>query len=198
MSMFELYLGSETVRRIRSKVEGAISPYNASPPQQGILVLGYDGSLTRMLRTDPDGRLQVGVVSTANPPNLDIPLSTLSRIVRWGRDVDPFWVHGAEVTAPAAGTALVSKSVSAGRTGYIYGFFISSGEPNDFMIKWTSVAVSYSIRIVFPGKGSLQYVDFTPLNEGLPADPGTTISITNVNAGSAGIVYQARLLYVEL
>jgi len=198
VSMFELYLGSETVRRIRSKVEGAISPYNASPPQQGILVLGYDGSLTRMLRTDPDGRLQVGVVSTANPPNLDIPLSTLSRIVRWGRDVDPFWVHGAEVTAPAAGTALVSKSVSAGRTGYIYGFFISSGEPNDFMIKWTSGAVSYSIRIVFPGKGSLQYVDFTPLNEGLPADPGTTISITNVNAGSAGIVYQARLLYVEL
>ncbi|MEM1868546.1 MAG: hypothetical protein QXU90_00330 [Acidilobaceae archaeon] len=161
-----------------------------SPPPSIVAVGGFDGSLTRMLRTDPEGRLQVSM--------FDVPLSTLWRLVRWGRDVDPFWVHGAEVTAPAAGTALVSKSVSAGRTGYIYGFFISSGEPNDFRINWTSGDTAYSIRIVFPGKGSLQYIDFTPLNEGLPADPGTTISITNVNAGSTGVVYQARLLYVEL
>ena len=90
MSMFEVYLGSETLKRIRAKVEGAISPYNTSPPSQGILVLGYDGSLTRMLRMDSDGRLQVGVVSLPvtkgdwlsaipNPPNLDRSLLTVKR-----------------------------------------------------------------------------------------------------------------------
>lgn len=118
--------------------------------------------------------------------------------IRWGKDVSPFWVHAAEVTAPAAGTALVSKTVSTGKVGYIYGFFISAGEANDFLINWTSGGAAYSVRIPFSGKGALQYIDFTPLNEGLPADGGSTISITNVNAGSAGIVYQARLLYVEV
>lgn len=130
--------------------------------------------------------------------NLDVALSAAARLQRWGRDVSPAWVHGGEVTAPAANTALVSKTVSAGKTGYIYGFFISAGEANDFLIKWTSGGTARSIRIVFTGKGSLQYVDFVALNEGLPADGGSTISITNVNAGSAEIIYQARLLYAEV
>ncbi|MEM4976177.1 MAG: hypothetical protein QXT64_02510 [Desulfurococcaceae archaeon] len=125
-------------------------------------------------------------------------VSVLANFQRWGRDVSPVWIHGAEVTAPAAGTALVSKTVSAGKSGYIYGFFISAGEANDFMINWTSGGAAYSIRIVLPGKGTLQYVDFVPINEGLPADGGSTITITNVNAGLAGIVYQARLLYAEV
>jgi len=92
----------------------------------------------------------------------------------------------------------VSKTVSAGRSGYIYGFFISVGEANEFLIKWTSDGANYSVRIPFGGKGALHYIDFAPLNEGLPADSGTTVSITNVNAGSAGIIYQARLLYAEV
>lgn len=125
-------------------------------------------------------------------------LTTLANLKRWGRDVSPFWVHAAEVTAPAAGTALVSKTVSTDKSGYIYGFFISAGEANDFKINWTSGGIAYSIIIPFSGKGSLQYVDSVPLNEGLPADGGSTVSITNVNAGSAGVVYQARLLYVEV
>ncbi|MEM1523612.1 MAG: hypothetical protein QXU69_11305 [Thermofilaceae archaeon] len=188
MSVFELYLGAETLRRIRAKVEGAISPYNTSPPPQGILVLGFDGGLVRMLRTDPSGKLELS----------DASLSALSKLLRWGRDVSPLWVHGGEVVAPAAGTALVSRIVSIGKVGYIYGFYISAGEANDFRINWTSGATAYSIRIVFPSKGSLQYVDFVPINEGLPADGGSTISITNVNSGSAGVVYQARILYAEV
>ncbi|MEM0261737.1 MAG: hypothetical protein QXN17_03685 [Nitrososphaerota archaeon] len=225
-------------------------------------MLGFDGSLTRMLRTDSDGRLQVGVASLPvtkgdwlsaipNPPNLDVALSTraseatlvavrdrlpislttlgnfkvailedgvglakssdlanlssldisltaLSRFMRWGRDVSPFWVHGTEVTAPAANTNLVSRTVSSGKQGYIYGFFISAGEANDFRINWTSGGTARSIRIVFGGNGSVHYVDFIALNEGFPADSGTNITITNVNAGSSGIVYQARLLYAEV
>jgi hypothetical protein len=115
-----------------------------------------------------------------------------------GRDVSPAWVHGGEVTAPAAGTALVSKTVSSGKTGYIYGFFISAGEPNDFKINWTYGGGSYSIRIPFSSRGAIHYIDVVPLNEGLGADGGSSITITNVNAGGSGIVYQARILYAEV
>jgi len=129
---------------------------------------------------------------------LDITLSTLAKLKRWGRDVEPEWVHADEVTAPAAGTALVSKTVSTGKVGYIYGFFISAGEANDFKINWTSGGAAKSIRIPFSGSGALQYVDFVALNEGMGADEGTDITITNVNAGGTNTVYQARLLYAEV
>jgi hypothetical protein len=130
--------------------------------------------------------------------NLDVALSVLAALQRWGRNVAPAWIHGSELTAPAANTALVSNTVTTGKVGYVYGFFISAGEANDFKINWTSGGATYSRRIVFSGKGSLQYVDFIPLNEGLPADAGSIITITNVNAGSAGVVYQAALLYAEV
>jgi hypothetical protein len=126
--------------------------------------------------------------------NLDVALSVLSRLIKWGRDVSPFWVHGGEVTAPVAGTALVSWSVPTGKVGYIYGFFISAGEGNDFKLNWTSGGVVYSKLIMFPSKGTLHFTDIVALNEGLPADPGTSITITVVNDGSTGAVYQAALL----
>ena len=133
-----------------------------------------------------------------NPSNLDVSLSTQAKLERWGRAVEPEWTHAAEVTAPSAGTALVTKSVGTGKTGYIYGFFISAGEANDFKINWTTGGNAKSIRIPFSGKGSLQYVDFAALNEGMGADAGTDITITNVNAGGSGVVYQARILYAEV
>ena len=130
--------------------------------------------------------------------NLDITLTTLSALIRWGRNVSPAWVHAAEVTAPAAGATLVSKTVSTGKSGYIYGFLITASEPNHFKINWTSGATAYSIRIVLSNAGSVESVDVVPLNEGLPAGAGSTVSITVVNAGSTGSVYQARILYAEV
>jgi len=171
-----------------AQLGAAVAQPNESAPPSTLVIGGFDGSSVRILRTDSDGKLQIG----------DVSLATLSKLMRWGRDVSPFWVHGSEITAPAAGTALVSRTVTSGKSGYIYGFYISTGEANDFKINWTSGGAAYSIRIVFPGKGSLQYIDFAPLNEGLPADAGSSITITNVNAGSAGIAYQARILYAEV
>jgi len=142
----------------------------------------------QILRVDGAGNLKVA----------DSDVLDELKLNRWGRDVDPEWVHAAEVTAPSAGASLVSKTVGTGKTGYIYGFFISAGEANDFKINWTSGGSSYSIRIPFSGKGALHYIDFAALNEGLGADAGTSITITNVNAGSAGVVYQARLFYAEV
>jgi len=119
------------------------------------------------------------------------------RLQRWGRDVSPTWVHAAEQIAPGAGTALVTRAVTAGKTGYIYGFFISAQEANDFLLNWTSGGVAKSKRIIFGSMGTSECVDPTPLNEGLGADATTNITITNVTAGGAGKIYQANLLYGE-
>lgn len=39
-------------------------------------IYGFDGSTPRKILTDSGGRLQINVVSTVNPPNLDVALST--------------------------------------------------------------------------------------------------------------------------
>ena len=133
------------------------------------------------------------------PINLEqINLSTASQYTRWGRVITPTWVHAAEVVAPLIGSTLVTKAVGVGKSGYIYGFFISSGEANNFLINWTSGGVAKSKRIVFSALGSVEAIDTVPLNEGLPADAGTNITITNVTAGGAGVIYQATLLYGEV
>lgn len=120
------------------------------------------------------------------------------RLQRWGRDVSPIWIHAAELVAPAAGTALVTQAVTAGRSGYIYGFFISCQEANNFLLNWVSGGVAYSKRIVFGGAGVIQDVEVISLNEGLAADQLTAITITNVTIAGAGQIYQANLLYAEI
>jgi len=121
-----------------------------------------------------------------------------ARIIRWGREVSPTWVHAVEQVAPGALTALVTQAVTAGMIGYIYGFFISVGEGNDFLINWTSATVAYTRRLVFGAGGTVEAIDQVAINDGLPADAGTNITITNVNVGGAGIIYQACLLYAEV
>jgi hypothetical protein len=130
--------------------------------------------------------------------NLDVPLTTQATLKRFGRDVSPFWVYGSEATAPAAGTALVSRTVTSGKTGYIYGLIITAGEANDFRLNWTSGGTTRSVRFALASRGSVVLISPVALNEGLSADGGSSITITNVNAGSSGIVYQAALLVAEL
>lgn len=144
------------------------------------------GEELRALATD--GSLRALAVNT----------EALARLIRWGRDVSPAWVVGAEISAPAAGTPLVSVTVSPGKQGYIYGFAVTATEANSFRIRWTSGGVAYSYLIHFPSAGTLHYADLIAINEGLPADGGTAISIANVDASSAGSVYQAMLLYAEV
>ena len=110
----------------------------------------------------------------------------------------PSWYRAAEVSAPGAGTALITKTVTAGKHGYIYGFLISAQEANDFKINWTNAGNPYSIRVVFANKGSTQDTEDIALNGLLSADAGTNITITNINVGVVGIIYQAALLYLEL
>jgi hypothetical protein len=108
----------------------------------------------------------------------------------------PKWYYGNIVASPAAGTALVSFTVPKGYVGHVFGFSITTSDSsgNQFYINWTSNGVSMSFYIVVPGPGTVFYETDSPINEGSPADPGTTITITNVNAGSGNYFAGLKLL----
>jgi hypothetical protein len=131
-------------------------------------------------------------------PNFDVALTNQSKLTRWNREVDPTWIHAVEQVAPLALTNLITIAVTAGTTGFIYGFFISATEANNFFINWVSGGVTRTMRIPFAGSGAVENVDPVPMNEGLAADASTNITVQNVNAGGVGSIYQARLLYTEV
>ncbi len=103
--------------------------------------------------------------------SINTDLVTLSRLIRWGRGIAPVWTYGAVISAPPANSALVSITVFTGKSGYIYGFFISTSENNVFKINWTSGGVAQSIQLQI-GAGTVIFFDFCALNEGKPADAG--------------------------
>jgi len=203
------YVGTVVEGRITASVSGGILNQVASIQSGRITPEGGDiGSIDILTQvsTIAEGKLTASIsggiltqVSTIAEGKITASIiSPVVSAIRFGRNIPLGWVNGVEITAPPANGTLVSKLVSAGKTGYIYGFFISAGEGNDFKINWVSAGTAYSRRIVFGGKGSLQYVDIVPLNEGLGADGNTVISVTTVNAGGAGIVYQSAILVGEV
>lgn len=119
-------------------------------------------------------------------------LAPLSVIMRWGHLTSPSWVIGGDVSNPSPNTILVSFNVPENRRAYIYGLYIATPESNDFYLSWMSDGSERRYYILFGSKGTLYFADLIPLNEGLPADPGTTISIKNVNAGTN--IYRAGVM----
>ena len=115
----------------------------------------------------------------------------------FNRNVKPSWSYLPYFTAPAGGSVLIQKDTVATAT-YIYGFFIAAGEANAFLINWTFAGSIYSRLIPLGGVGAVETIDCVPLNEGQPADKKSVITITNINAGGAGILYQAGLLIGEV
>jgi hypothetical protein len=134
----------------------------------------------------------------AVPVDLQYDAVGLPALIRYGRSISPAWVYGSEVTEPAAGTNLVSKTVSSGKAGYVYGILITAGESNDFKLVWTSGGTARSLRFATASKGTILIVSSVALNEGLPADGGTAVAVQNANAGSSGVVYQVAVLYGEV
>lgn len=111
--------------------------------------------------------------------------------LRWGAAGEPSWENGSESTAPGAGTALVTKTVTAGKTLYLYGFHLCSAEGNEFRIYVDStVNKRYAMQVA----GVLDIVMGVPL---LTATSGQVVTIKTVNGANAGMVYQASLLYYE-
>lgn len=129
---------------------------------------------------------------------MDVNLSTQAKLQRYGRNITPSWIYGAEVTTPAADAALVTKAVTAGKTGYVYGFMITAQEANSFKIKWTNSASAKTFRVHFSGAGTIVFTDPTSIFEGIAADASTNVTINVVTLGTGTAVYQAALLYAEV
>ena len=130
-----------------------------------------------------------------------------SRLLRWGRDVEPVWEYGGLWYSLPPGGDLLTYEIPTGKDVYIYGYFISAEEENEFVVGWLNNGTFYTKRIQFPSKGTLYFVDNVAINEGYPAnyrqgDPYDGIAIYNVNAGTGnptgGAVYQAGLLHADI
>jgi hypothetical protein len=127
-----------------------------------------------------------------------VTLELIAKWLKYIRNISLSWIHGTEQTAPAANTNLVTKVVGSGKVGYIYGILITASEANKFTLNWTSGGAAKSISFQLSARGTLLYVFWVPLNEGSPADSGTSITIKNVTAGTSGSTYQAGFLYGEI
>jgi len=107
---------------------------------------------------------------------------------------DAVFVRGSYVTAPAAGSNLITYTVPGDRKGAVVAVVLDATEPNLFDVVWSSGGVARSYRVRLPADGVMAY-DFKPgLNLDLPADPNTSITIRNVNAAGSGSIYKADML----
>jgi hypothetical protein len=132
---------------------------------------------------------------------------------RFGRDLRPEWTY--EVTyhdvitavwAPPLWTftPLIAIPVPNDKNLYIYGYYISTEEPNRFWVTWWRHGTLYVNEVEMPDGGTIHYEDTVPINVGYPAnklatDPAdwayiyifATVSNPNVT------FYQGGLLIAE-
>ena len=119
-----------------------------------------------------------------------IDRSGLAMRTRWGIPREPFWIDGTENTAPAAGTMLVTRVVSPGLSGRVFGVHIKANEANAFQLKVGSATMK---DFAVGAEGFLTVVLGNPLVDNIAS--GTTVYIQNVFTGTS--VYQASILYDE-
>lgn len=113
-------------------------------------------------------------------------------VLRWGVAREPAWVDGGEQTAPGAGTDLATKTVTAGKTGRLFGISIAADEANTFDVYLDATA---TLHYALAAAGQLVIVLPTPIKNAIAA--GTVIDLRNVTAAGAGKVYHAMMLYDE-
>lgn len=118
-------------------------------------------------------------------------IAPLSVVLRWGHKTTPSWLFGAETQNPIAGAELIGYNIPGGKKSFIYGFYISTPEANVFELRWVSSGNPYKYRILAPGAGMIYLADIIPVNEGLPGDGGSRISINVINPGSG--IYHAGI-----
>ena len=130
--------------------------------------------------------------SYGEPLRLGMEWASVS-IVRWGIAREPAWVSGTVTDNPGAGTSLVSKTVTAAKTGRVFGLSITADEANTFDLYADAVK---KLHFSLPAAGNIYVVLPTPMVDSLAA--ATVVAIKNVSAaGGAGKFYQAQLLYDE-
>jgi len=129
--------------------------------------------------------------------NVNYPMNQL----RWGYPVEPIWTYSAVSTGPlAAGTVLLSRPVSSGYNGYIWGYFLSENDPsgNVFLIQWVNGTTVYQQMVVMNGPGTINFISVKAVNDGIPASPNTTMVVKILNAASTNALYMAGILYGQV
>lgn len=106
------------------------------------------------------------------------------------------WTLGDVSTAPGADATILTHKVGPGVEGHIFGYLITCQEANNVDIHWKSGGDAKILQSVFPvGGGSLIVItDHSPINQGLPADAESDITVKVGSAAAAGKKYQASLL----
>lgn len=98
---------------------------------------------------------------------------------RFGRDFEPRWVYGptyqdtiSSIWSPPVWsfTELVKVPVSPEKSTYIYGYYISTEEPNVFWVSWWRHGGLYYNIVNIPMGGSVFFTDNIPINNGIPAN----------------------------
>jgi len=112
--------------------------------------------------------------------------------IRWSIPREPAWINGLNQTAPGTTTDLVTKTVTAAKTGRIFGWQIIAPEANQFILNIGATA--YRIGAL-SGAGVICVSLSNPMFDSIAA--GTVINIRVATAGGAGTVYRADLLYDE-
>jgi len=113
-------------------------------------------------------------------------------ILRWGIPREPTWTDGAEQTSPGANTALVTFTVSAGKTGRAFGISLTASEANYFQLGVMTGGGFTDVKdFALAAEGTVFIVVPSPIVSAVPA--GSSIVLRNVNAGGVGALYQASL-----
>ncbi|MFP3319688.1 MAG: hypothetical protein RXO24_03945 [Acidilobus sp.] len=120
---------------------------------------------------------------------------------RWEYPVKPTWTRGQVFAGPlAAGTTLLEVSVSPGHKGYIWGYSLAENDPNGnvFLVRWVSGGKTYQQMILIHGPGAVEVAGDRAINDGSPADPGTSIVVQILHAASADTLYSADILWGQV
>lgn len=115
--------------------------------------------------------------------------TTAVQLLRWGIPREPVWVGGL-TTTPAGGATLATQTVTAAKTGRVFGVVISSAFADNFTLNDNAnILEEFQIGI----NGQAVIIAPLPLNDGLVATHVITIKCV---AGGTGIVL-AKFLYDE-
>ena len=85
-------------------------------------------------------------------------------ITRFGRDLDPVWHYGPTYSSPITAswvppawsfTSLITVPVSTEKSSYIYGYYITTEEPNIFWIAWWRQGTLYYNSVDVPMGGTI-------------------------------------------
>ncbi len=93
------------------------------------------------------------------------------------------------MTAPVAGTALVTITPAAGFSVRVYGWAVGSENDANFI----QLREAATVRLGFGIDGGSAFF-LSPMPISVPA-VNTTVSLNNLNGGAAGRDYSASILY---